>query len=247
MGNTFASQSDTGASSPKEEEEVWPYVWAMRDPECLDWKRGLTEEEIQTCALRQIDMPVPITQTMYLSDHRRACDVQKLKSLGITHVLNVAGAAARGPTDIYEANDIVYKEVDADDEEGYDMIGKHLEECQLFIKAAASAGGKTVVHCVAGINRSGVIVAAIHLLEEAEAAEGSVSGTVLLTVAHCRLQRSNCFLWNHSFQLQLALFAKKHNLLGPLPGQPGSFCVATAQDQSYDQEKREKKTIKGLF
>ena len=280
MGNKFSTDTE----SEDTEKELWPYLCAMRDPSCLDWKRGLSDEEIQICALRQIDLPVPITSSLYLSDHKGVCDVDKLKSLGITRVLNVAGPAARGPLKMYETNDILYKEIDADDEEGYDMLGKHLEECQIFVHSPPSLssssvnsgeGGqfqkqedqnesKTVIHCVAGINRSGVVAAAIHMLEEAQAqaeaqthsplaqteietetpgastsssssssgvsASGvpSASVSVLNTVAHCRRQRSNCFLWNHSFQLQLAQLARKHGLLGALPGEPGCCCESTA-------------------
>lgn len=256
MGNKLSSTEPSSQSSnfgSVQEEELWPYLWAMRDPSCLDWKRGLTDEDIQSYSLRQINLPVSITPSLYLSDHKSVCDVEKLKSLGITQVLNVAGPAARGPLEQYQANGILYKEVDADDEEGYDMLGKHLDECQQFVHST-EADCKTVIHCVAGINRSGVIAAAIHLLEEAEEVrESSSSVSVLHTVAHCRKQRSNCFLWNESFQLQLARLAQKHQLLGPLPGEPGSCCDNPYQNQSLTEqntkngEKIQKKSIKALF
>jgi hypothetical protein len=49
---------------------------------------------------------------------------------------------------------------------------------------------------------------AIHLLTEAandyKDNNNEACNNILKTVAHCRRQRGNCFIWNHSFQLQLA-------------------------------------------
>lgn len=249
MGNRTSGSNTIAKCS----EDLWPYVWAIRDPECLDWKRGLTDEEIEVLSLRQSEMPVEITETLFLSTQRHVEDVNHLNTLGITHVLNVAGKGARGPVDLYKAQGITYKEIDAHDEPGYDMIGGHLKECQAFIEVAKAAGGKCVVHCHAGINRSGVIVAAVHLLQGSEA--NRTNTNVLDTVAHCRHQRSNCFLWNHCFQLQLVCLAKENNLLGPMPGSTG--CIALDQAPPYTtylaefanegSESGKKGSIKDLF
>merc|ERR1712014_140519 len=102
-----------------------------------------------------------------------------------------------------------------DDEEGYPMLDRHLGSARAFIAAAKSTGGKCLVHCVAGISRSGVLVAAETLLSERM--------TVLDTVAHCRRCRGNAFLWNNSFQEQLVSLARKEGLLGASPGQAGSI------------------------
>ena len=37
------------------------------------------------------------------------------------------------------------------------MLAKHFEAASAFIRAAAAAGGRCLVHCVAGINRSGLL------------------------------------------------------------------------------------------
>lgn len=57
------------------------------------------------------------------------------------------------------------------------------------------------MHCVAGINRSGVLVAAARMLDERT--------SVLATVKHCRAQRGSTFLWNESFQEQLVALARR--------------------------------------
>lgn len=250
MGNTLNSKTEPTArydnSVYHNDEELWSHLWALQDPTCLDWKHGKSAEEIQECAIRQTKLPVSITEKLYLSDHKNVCDVNKLDELGITHVLNVAGPAARGPVDQYKSHNIEYKEVNADDEEGYDMLGLHLEECRNFMQSAAIVGGRVVVHCVAGINRSGVIVAAEHMLSS-----DPTTSSVLSTVAHCRRQRGNCFLWNNSFQLQLVRLARQHGLLGPGPGEPGCVVTQQAPDSHTSGIDRcsevEKKSIKSLF
>lgn len=262
MGNIFGSRTEPKSSydnsTHQNEDDIWPYVWALQDPTCLDWKQGMSAEEIQECAVRQTKLPVSITETLYLSDHKNACNMDKLKTLGITHVLNVAGPAARGPVDKYKSHNIEYKEIDADDEEGYDMLGLHLQQCRAFIQSAATEGGKVIVHCVAGINRSGVIAAAEYMLSSDPS-----TTTVLTTVAHCRRQRGNCFLWNNSFQLQLVRLARQHHLLGPSPGEPGCYVTQRAplshvagivfegsgiSDSNTRNNKMEKKkSIKDLF
>mmetsp|Transcript_46315 Transcript_46315/g.92870 ORF Transcript_46315/g.92870 Transcript_46315/m.92870 type:complete len:121 (+) Transcript_46315:480-842(+) len=93
------------------------------------------------------------------------------------------------------------------------MLAKHLSEAREFIAAARDSGGKCVVHCVAGINRSGVTVAAEHMLTTRQ--------NVLEVVAHCRKQRGNVFLSNKSFQEELVALARAHDLLGPKPGEQG--------------------------
>merc|ERR1711907_41683 len=89
-------------------------------------------------------------------------------------------------------------------------ISRHLDCCRAFYtECKSTASGKLVIHCQAGINRSGVIVAAIYMLEERK--------NVLDAVKHIRRCRGNCFLWNESFQKQLVVLTKKNNLLGPKP------------------------------
>ena len=90
------------------------------------------------------------------------------------------------------------------------MLAQHLERCRAFYAECKSTeNGKMVIHCQAGINRSGVITAAIYMLEE--------QMHVLDVVKHIRRRRGNCYLWNVSFQKQLIALAKKNSLLGPKP------------------------------
>ena len=90
------------------------------------------------------------------------------------------------------------------------MIKRHLEECQSFVnKCKQVKNGKIVIHCHAGINRSGVIMAAVYMLDEKK--------NILDVVKHLRLCRGNACLWNESFVQQLIKLAASKGLLGPKP------------------------------
>ena len=76
-------------------DEDWPWVWGIREPKLLDWKIGLSDDQIIRRSKLQQDLPVKISEDLYLGS---ALSVQRsvssLVDLGITAVLNVAGPMA---------------------------------------------------------------------------------------------------------------------------------------------------------
>ena len=240
MGNKATAKRPT-----TEEDEIgeaeFPYLCCLEDVELFDWRHGLSEDEILKVSKEHTNMPVEISPQLYLSDRKGAHNIERLKELQITHVLNVAGPSAMMESKVYKNVGIVSLNLDADDEEGYPMLSKHLERCKAFYAECKSIeSGKMVVHCQAGINRSGVIVAAIHMLEE--------QMHVLDVIKHIRRRRGNCYLWNVSFQKQLIALAKKQGLLGP---KPENFTVTydeyKASATNHDRNKFSSEKIKSLF
>ncbi len=151
------------------------------------------------------DLPVEILPHLLLGD-KRSCSL--IEAFGITHVLNVAGKAARTP----ESSKLGerYKELNGHDEEGYDMLA-HQPEASAFIRAAHAANGRCLIHCQAGINRSGALACAELMLHERL--------PVLEAVNRCKAARGT-ILTNHSFGEQLVRLAKQTDLLGPEPTLP---------------------------
>lgn len=197
--------------------EDWPWVWAILDGSVLDWKNGLSDDEVSERAMKQRELPVRIRDDLFLGNSRCVSEINKLQRLGITHVLNLAGPMALKSSTIraYRRAGIEYLQLDADDEEGYPLLEKHWQSAHDFIgKAESSRGKKCVVHCVAGMNRSGLVVAAHYMITE--------KVPVLQAVKHVRKERGNVALQNRSFQEQLVALARRHDLLGPEPGTPGS-------------------------
>ena len=191
----------------------WPWVWAIWDPVCLDWQKGITsDEEMRYTALSQSQLPVPITENLYLGNMLCINSIEKLKARGITAVLNMAGTEAffsKNRMQAFETNGIQYKKIDADDEYDYPLLRKHWQEAFDFIQSTTK-DGKCVVNCVAGVNRSGLIATAYFMM--------STQTNVLESVKHVRRQRGNVAMSNHGFQAQLVAMARKHDLLGPQPG-----------------------------
>jgi atypical dual specificity phosphatase len=212
MGQYWSSNDESTTSSP-DADRNWPWVWAILDTKQLDWKNSLSPEEVTALAKQQPQLPVQITETVFLSDARRAHDIERLKELKIAHVLNVAGKGSRGPVEESTKHGVEMLEIEGQDEEGYQMLANHTKEAQEWIEKARSSGGRCVVHCAAGANRSGVIVAAEKMLSERM--------SVLDVVAHCRRVRGNMFLFNEKFVLELVSLARSVDLLGAEPGEPG--------------------------
>mmetsp|Transcript_2821 Transcript_2821/g.3870 ORF Transcript_2821/g.3870 Transcript_2821/m.3870 type:complete len:286 (+) Transcript_2821:65-922(+) len=207
-------------------QKLWPYIASIRYPKILDWRRHFllpknqnSKEEERDIKLQnqikiQADLPVKISDGLYLSDAVGASNIKQLKHLGITHVLNVGGkeAAVISNDNVYEKEGITRLTInEAKDEHGYPMLHYHLTEALGFAETSKKGGGKCLIHCAQGINRSGVLVAAITMLTERE--------HVLNVVLHCRTQRGNVFMFsNQSFQEDLVLLAEKEGLLGPKLG-----------------------------
>ena len=183
-----------------QKEEPWAWIRKLRDT--VNAAESNCEQVL----------PAEILPWLYISDEASALDTEKLQSLGITHVLSVNGAPRhrdRYIRDLYATHGITHKRVHGEDSEGYNMIEKHWEDCHAFLKQVQNDGScKVVVHCVAGINRSGLITCAAHMIME--------EASVLDVVKHC-IDKRGPVLWNKSFQKQLCLLAARNNLLGDKP------------------------------
>jgi len=202
----------------KFQSDDWPYVAAIRDAEVLDWRRTVQAEtsegreaEIRRIRLQQADLPVEISEGLFLSNATGATRLNRLNELGVTHVMNVAGrVGSLIPDEAYRDAGIRLLIVDAEDEVDYPMLDKHFEDAKSFVNEARDGGGACLVHCQAGINRSGVLVAAYKMVSERM--------EVLDVVLHCRRQRGNLFLsTNQGFQEQLVALARREGLLGTAP------------------------------
>ena len=119
-------------------------------------------------------------------------DEEWLDGAGITHILNCATA------DVQQGNTQgrKYLLLDAHDEPGYDMIGRHWDAAREFLlDARSTVGGRVFVHCSAGINRSAIMVCA-YLMHSQR--------TGLVEAATGILRKRPLSLANESFLAQLA-------------------------------------------
>eukprot|EP00569_Conticribra_weissflogii_P016601 CAMPEP_0171393248 /NCGR_PEP_ID=MMETSP0880-20121228/2543_1 /TAXON_ID=67004 /ORGANISM="Thalassiosira weissflogii, Strain CCMP1336" /LENGTH=154 /DNA_ID=CAMNT_0011906363 /DNA_START=70 /DNA_END=531 /DNA_ORIENTATION=+ len=116
--------------------EDWPWVWAIRDTSLLDWKQGLSDDEIQVRAKRQQRLPVKIMEELYLGNALSVQNVEKLQRLGVTSVLNMAGTRALKEETINEfvKKGITLKHINADDEPFFPVLENHWQEAYDFIQ-----------------------------------------------------------------------------------------------------------------
>jgi protein-tyrosine phosphatase len=155
--------------------------------------------------------PVELLAWLYLANLNSVRKGARLKELGITHVLSTNNMPPKLVNTLREEFDrfgIQHCHVNGVDESGYDMIGNHWSECEAFFNKVYEEGGKVVVHCSAGVNRSGLIAAAVWLL---------VENTTLLEVVRAMKNKRGIVLINESFQKQLCILAAENEKLGPKP------------------------------
>ena len=134
--------------------------------------------------------------------------VYNLQERGIDAILNMAGpnVVSTETEKAYQEHGIIYKEIDAEDEDDYKLLDKHWKESYEFIKEQVHQGKKCVVHCVAGLNRSALIVSSYFMV--------TTRCTVLESAKHLRAQRGNHALCNEGFQEQLVALVRIENLNG---------------------------------
>lgn len=147
--------------------------------------------------------PAVIREYLYLGDFGDASSLGLLSELGITHLLNCAGVVSNHgfyrPPHGGSTVPRYYKQFEAIDCEEYDLSA-HFDEAFQYIDEARSEGGKVLVYCVRGVNRSAAICVAYLV-----ARDGADLSTA---VTHVALARGRV-LTNPGFQKQLVKFAAK--------------------------------------
>ena len=160
--------------------------------------------------LRPAPLPCVIMPHLMLSDLEAAVKLESLKKLGITHILNAASEIGPQTRERAVSSGFHYLHLRAEDEAGYDMM-QHLDLATAFIEQARTGGGRCVVHCYAGVNRSGLLAVASLMLHERLG--------VVEAFQRCKLARG-VILENESFRIQLVRLAERSRLLGPKPQLP---------------------------
>ena len=188
------------------ERRLEPYCLYLKNRRFLDWAAGLDDDERMEEVKRMHRLPVDVTPNVYLGDAGCAADLERLKSLGITHVLNCAAGETRNMSVEYLQNGMQSMAVAAKDNENCALLDGHADVEAFLSKARAS--GKVLVHCVQGLNRSGLVVAAALVRDGV---------SVIDAVRTLRARRGNDALSNSNFQYQLVRYAARRGRLGPVP------------------------------
>mmetsp|Transcript_15466 Transcript_15466/g.17502 ORF Transcript_15466/g.17502 Transcript_15466/m.17502 type:complete len:218 (+) Transcript_15466:447-1100(+) len=151
------------------------------------------------------DPPYQVLEHLYIGNRRHAMDIQQLEQTGITHIINCAGRDHAVGTSRKTYPDFIegYFEVPGQDNRDYDMM-QHFNDVYFLIEDARRKGGKVLVHCNMGTNRSGLMVIAYCM--------ASLRMNIVEAVTHC-VEIRGLILLNTGFQKQLVKFARRQNLL----------------------------------
>lgn len=93
---------------------------------------------------------------IYLSSQETAKDFNRLKQIGITHIVNMAVATGVGSV---FPDHFIYHSIDAVDAATEDLR-QYFDEALNFIRNAIEKSGKVLVHCNCGVSRSATLVIA---------------------------------------------------------------------------------------
>jgi len=168
--------------------------------------------EREDCDEASPKLPVELAPHLLLGNKQCASDVRHLRSLGVTHVLNMAGANGEQSSECvaeYLAAGIQILRRDALDVEAYPLLWQDFQTAHEYIEGARAAGGRCLVHCMHGINRAGFTATASYMLH--------TRSTLFAAAEYCRRRRGESFLFNESFQRQLIHLARTEGLLADPP------------------------------
>jgi hypothetical protein len=146
----------------------------------------------------------PGRPALFVGCGAHACDVDMLKRLGISAVLNCAPSVCHDPTTKFKSEGIAYEQIDALDDREFPIIDRCLGTATAFIRAMHCQDRGVLVHCMAGVNRSATLAIAYLLLRDR---------LCLFDIfGECAAARPS-ILQNPSFQLQLCALASRNGLL----------------------------------
>ena len=169
-------------------------------------------DAINTILNSSIDFyPSSITQLddcLYLGGIEDARDITKLKENGITYIINTAESLYEDDESqtkhLYDQT-FRYMGFNAEDSEGYPIM-KHFEEVHAFIEEARKNNAKCLLHCMRGVNRSGVLATA-HIMVRNNI--GPIFATQMV------YKKRGMLLTNPSFVSQLLIYAKDNGYYEP--------------------------------
>ena len=146
-----------------------------------------------------------ILDHLYLGSFDDAVDIKKLKNAGITHIVNTVETTNECRTGPYfYGEEFSYIGFTSQDEDRYPIL-KHFDETYEFIESCRKSNGKCLIHCMAGINRSGSLAVAYVMVLKGI---GPLSATQLV------FDRRGILLTNDGFKERLVKFALEKDLLG---------------------------------
>ena len=129
---------------------------AKRQAEAEARAAAAEQAELRARKIRSlVVLATEITAEILIGDQASSMYYKKNVEMGITHVLDLKGGG-RAPPPPFDTK-LTVREVKLSDH-GRDELCAKLPECMEFLDAAHAAGGRCLVHCSDGNNRSATVV-----------------------------------------------------------------------------------------
>ena len=170
-------------------------------------------------------MPTQLAKHLFIGTLKNADDISLLQTLGITHVINCAGTRNFDLTKSPYSNDsgiTNFFMIPAEDHADYDIM-HHFSDAFAFLDRCKKLGGKALVHCNLGINRSGAICAAYMMVDQ---------HIPLLEVISVLKSKRSVVICNKGFRRQLVRFARAKGLLDIPQYVPSSCSLRFGTDRT---------------
>ncbi|XP_063432086.1 dual specificity protein phosphatase 1-like isoform X1 [Mytilus trossulus] len=209
-------------SSFKEFQKTYPHLCQTTD---YTQVHDTTVEMDKACrrALYRTDStqsePIMLKDYLYIGNSANASCKEEMINLGITAILNVSNTCQN-----HFCSDFRYKTIAVEDDGSTDLA-KWFREAIQFIDNEKYRGGKTMVHCHAGISRSATICLAYIMYNEK---------IDLNTAFEYVKSRKHEISPNLSFMQQLLTFEKEVLCKTPTPVSPCRSCSVPAGFSFYN-------------
>lgn len=153
-----------------------------------------------------------VTNNIVLGGRDDASNADLLRSLGVTHVLNVAQQVPN-----YFPDRLIYKKIPLLDSPTVRIVDA-LPASASYLRYVESKGGRVLIHCVAGVSRS-VAILVMYLI--------SAHNQELRYAYEYILHKRPYITPNDGFKLQMALFEVQQlgysSVADPMPGRAWDF------------------------
>ena len=154
---------------------------------------------------KRVSMCLILPDWLYLGGVNNAENVTKLKEAKINYVINMDSGFIN--VQYPKSMNMNALNIDAEDIDTYD-ITQHFEQCFNFMDECYKNGGKMLLHCYAGMNRSVAICIAYLLQSNHDIQEINAAEKKLLDIVEYIKHKRGQILTNIGFQKQLIQYAK---------------------------------------
>ena len=179
-------------------------------PECVPYYRAIVTYLNTSGGSRETQNSMTMLNEHLFIGGQEATNLTLLKKNKITHIINTVEGIKPPEQDAsendpyhYDDTQFEYLRFNSNDDESYPIMD-HFQNVLDFIEKAREENGKCLIHCVMGVNRSGVLATAYMMVKYNL---GPLSAVKMVQTKRTKI------LTNYAFISKLLIFSKEHGYL----------------------------------